>query len=38
MMDDDECEAACGIIDKGNQSTRRKTAKCYFVHHKSHKM
>jgi hypothetical protein len=36
-MIDDECGAVDGMrIGRGNKSTRRKLAKCHFVHHRSH--
>jgi hypothetical protein len=37
MIDDGDCRTIGGMqIGKKNQSTRRKTAQCHFVHHKSH--
>jgi hypothetical protein len=37
MIDDDEWGAVGGMrIGRGKQSSRRKPAKCHFLHHKSH--
>jgi hypothetical protein len=36
MMDDDECGAAGGKINKENQNTQRNLPQCHLVEHKSH--